>query len=56
MDSENPMIKVPRQIEATLNEIPWTRSVAAGSLVVGAVRVGRFGPDWDFDIGVFSLE
>jgi hypothetical protein len=37
MDNENPIMKVPRQIEATLNEIPWTRSVAAGSLVVGAV-------------------
>ena len=36
MDNENPMIKVPRQIEATLNEIPWTRGVAAGSLIVGA--------------------
>jgi hypothetical protein len=37
MDSENPIMKLPRQIEATLTEIPWTRSVAAGSLIVGAV-------------------
>jgi|HubBroStandDraft_2_1064218.scaffolds.fasta_scaffold37598_2 hypothetical protein len=37
MDSENPIMKLPRQIEATLTEIPWTRSVAAGSLIVGAL-------------------
>jgi hypothetical protein len=30
------MMKLPRQIETTLDEIPWTRSVAAGSLAVGA--------------------
>ncbi|HEX4006743.1 MAG TPA: hypothetical protein VHX60_11250 [Acidobacteriaceae bacterium] len=30
-------MKIPRQIEATLTEIPWTRSVAAGSLIVGAL-------------------
>jgi hypothetical protein len=37
MDSENPIMKLPRQIEATLTEIPWTRSVAAGSFIVGAL-------------------
>jgi hypothetical protein len=30
-------MKLPRQIEATLAEIPWTRSVAAGSLIVSAL-------------------
>jgi hypothetical protein len=33
-------MKLPRQIEATqetLREIPWTRSVAAGSLIVSAL-------------------
>lgn len=37
MDTDlNPM-KLSRQIEDRLSEIPWTRSVAAGSLVVGAL-------------------
>jgi hypothetical protein len=31
------MMKLPRQIEANLTEIHWTRSVAAGSLIVGAL-------------------
>jgi hypothetical protein len=31
------MMKLPRQIEANLTEIPWTRSVAAGSLLVSAL-------------------
>lgn len=30
-------MKLPRQIEANLTEIPWTRSVAAGSLIAGAL-------------------
>ncbi|MGC2637863.1 MAG: hypothetical protein WA294_11840 [Acidobacteriaceae bacterium] len=30
-------MKIPRQIESTMSEIPWTRTVAAGSLVVSAV-------------------
>lgn len=30
-------MKLPRQIEGTLTEIPWTRSVAAGSLIVSAL-------------------
>jgi hypothetical protein len=30
-------MKLPRQIEANLTEIPWTRSVAAGSLIVSAL-------------------
>jgi hypothetical protein len=30
-------MKLPRQIEANLTDIPWTRSVAAGSLIVSAL-------------------
>lgn len=30
-------MKLPRQLEATVAEIPWTRSVAAGSLIVSAL-------------------
>lgn len=30
-------MKLPRQIEGKLTEIPWTRSVAAGSLIVSAL-------------------
>lgn len=30
-------MKIPRQIEANLTEMHWTRSVAAGSLVVSAL-------------------
>ena len=30
-------MKLPRQIEGNLTEIPWTRSVAAGSLIVSAL-------------------
>lgn len=37
MMDENTVMKIPRQIESTLSEIPWTRTVAAGSLVVSAV-------------------
>jgi hypothetical protein len=31
------MMKLPRQIDANGTEIPWTRGVAAGSLIVGAL-------------------
>ena len=37
MMDENTVMKIPRQIESTLSEVPWTRTVAAGSLVVSAV-------------------
>lgn len=37
MMDENTVMKIPRQIESTMSEIPWTRTVAAGSLVVSAV-------------------
>lgn len=30
-------MKIARQVEAGLSDIPWTRGVAAGSLLVGAV-------------------
>jgi hypothetical protein len=33
---EEPM-KISRKIETSLSEIPWTRTIAAGSLVVGAL-------------------
>jgi len=37
MDSGKQIMKVTRQLETSLAEIPWTRTVAAGSLVVGAL-------------------
>ncbi|MGC2298841.1 MAG: hypothetical protein WA476_08570 [Acidobacteriaceae bacterium] len=30
-------MKITKQIETSLSEIPWTRTIAAGSLVVGAL-------------------
>ncbi len=36
MDIEVTPMKIARQVEG-LSEIPWTRSVAAGSLLVGAI-------------------
>ena len=30
-------MKIAKQIETSLSEIPWTRTIAAGSLVVGAL-------------------
>jgi hypothetical protein len=30
-------MKITKQIESSLSEIPWTRTIAAGSLVVGAL-------------------
>jgi hypothetical protein len=37
MDSDRQIMKITRQLETSLAEIPWTRTVAAGSLVVGAL-------------------
>jgi hypothetical protein len=37
MEGEIKLMKLPRQIEGKLSEIPWTRSVAAGSLIVSAL-------------------
>lgn len=37
MEPETQTMKLPQQIEGKLTEIPWTRSVAAGSLVVSAL-------------------
>jgi hypothetical protein len=37
MITELEPMKISRKIETTLSEIPWTRSVAAGSFVVGAL-------------------
>jgi hypothetical protein len=31
------MMKLPRQIEGNVTQIPWTRSVAAGTLIAGAL-------------------
>lgn len=36
-ETEQETMKLPRTIDAAASEIPWTRSLAAGSLVVGAV-------------------
>lgn len=32
-----PPMKISRKLESTLSEIPWTRTLAAGSFVVGAL-------------------
>jgi hypothetical protein len=37
MDEELTLPTLSRRIEASLGNIPWTRSVAAGSLAAGAV-------------------
>jgi hypothetical protein len=37
VESLEDMKKLPRTIDAAASDIPWTRSLAAGSLVVGAV-------------------
>jgi hypothetical protein len=37
MNGGKEIVKVTKQIETTLSEIPWTRTIAAGSLVVGAL-------------------
>ncbi|MGB9029870.1 MAG: hypothetical protein WCC27_07100 [Acidobacteriaceae bacterium] len=37
MDSDKPIMKITKQLETSLSEIPWTRTIAAGSLVVGAL-------------------
>lgn len=37
MEGEKNLMKFQQRIESTLSEVPWTRSVAAGSLIVGAI-------------------
>lgn len=37
MEGEKNLMRFPQRIESTLSDIPWTRGVAAGSLVVGAI-------------------
>lgn len=37
MDEETKTMKITRQLESGLSDFPWTRSVAAGSLVVSAL-------------------
>jgi hypothetical protein len=37
MVTELQPMKITRKIETSLSEIPWTRTLAAGSLVVGAL-------------------
>lgn len=37
MDTEVAPMKIARQVEDSLSEMHWTRSVAAGSLLVGAI-------------------
>lgn len=36
MEGETNLMKLPRRIEEAFEEVPWTRSVAAGSLIAGA--------------------
>jgi hypothetical protein len=37
MNGGTEIVKITRQLETSLSEIPWTRTVAAGSFVVGAL-------------------
>ena len=37
MTDENNLMKFPQQIEESLSGVPWTRGLAAGSLVASAV-------------------
>ena len=37
MDDENNLMKFPHEMEENLSNIPWTRGLAAGSLLVGAL-------------------
>ena len=37
MEGEKNLMKFQQRIGSTLSEVPWTRSVAAGTLVVGAI-------------------
>lgn len=37
MEGEQNLMKFQERIGSTLSDVPWTRSVAAGSLVVGAI-------------------
>jgi len=37
MDNDKQIMKISRQLETSLSEISWTRTVAAGSFVVGAL-------------------
>jgi hypothetical protein len=37
MSTELQPMKIASKIESSLSEIPWTRTVAAGSFVVGAI-------------------
>jgi hypothetical protein len=36
-DSKTELMKITRQIESSLSEIPWTRVAAAGSFALGAL-------------------
>jgi hypothetical protein len=36
-DSKTQLMKITRQIESSLSEIPWTRVAAAGSFALGAL-------------------
>jgi hypothetical protein len=37
METNDQIMKITQKIENSLSEIPWTRTVAAGSFVVGAL-------------------
>lgn len=37
MEGEKNLMKFQQRIGSTLSEVPWTRSVAGGTLVVGAI-------------------
>lgn len=37
MEGETNLMKIPQRVESALSEMPWTRSVAAGTLVIGAL-------------------
>lgn len=37
MEGETKLMKFPQRVGSALSETPWTRSVAAGTLVLGAI-------------------
>jgi hypothetical protein len=36
-NNKQQIMKITKQLESSLSDIPWTRTVAAGSLVIGAL-------------------
>jgi hypothetical protein len=41
MDNEMQTMKLPQSVEDAVSETPWTRGVAAGSLLIGALLLAK---------------